>query len=235
MRAVNRTDRLYALVEELRAFAPRPRTARQLAERFEVSVRTIERDLNALLQAGVPLYATSGPGGGYALDKAHTLPPVNFTPEEATALAIALSRPGASPLAGALRSALHKVVGVMPAADAEAARRLAGRVRLFAHATDTPPPMARIIEESVLTRRVIEISYEDRNGRATSRQVEPSLLVGSGEAWYLVGYCRLRGDQRAFRLDRIATARLSEEQALDRGEPSFDDVPSGVRPLSLLE
>jgi predicted DNA-binding transcriptional regulator YafY len=87
---VNRTDRLYALVEELRAFAPRPRTAHQLARRFEVSVRTIERDLNAVLQAGVPIYATPGPGGGYAIDKTHTLPPVNFTAAEATALAIAL-------------------------------------------------------------------------------------------------------------------------------------------------
>jgi predicted DNA-binding transcriptional regulator YafY len=55
---VNRTDRLYALVEELRAVAPRPLTARRLADRFEVSVRTIERDLGALLEAGVPLYAT---------------------------------------------------------------------------------------------------------------------------------------------------------------------------------
>jgi predicted DNA-binding transcriptional regulator YafY len=63
----------------------------------------------------------------------------------------------------------------------------------------------------------------------------PSVLVGSGEAWYLVGYCRLRGDQRVFRLDRIATARLAEEQAPDRGEPSFDDVPAGFRSLSLLE
>jgi predicted DNA-binding transcriptional regulator YafY len=232
---VNRTDRLYALVEELRAVSPRPRTARALAERFEVSVRTIERDLDALLQAGVPLYASPGPGGGYALDKARTLPPVNFTPEEATALAIALSRPGASPLAETLRSALRKVVGVMPAADAEAAHRLAGRVRLFPHASDSPPPMARIVEEAVLTHQVVDISYEDRHGRATSRLVEPMMLVGSGEAWYLCGFCRLRNAQRAFRLDRIATARLTDEKAPDRGEPVVDDLPAGVRPLSLLE
>jgi predicted DNA-binding transcriptional regulator YafY len=61
-RGVNRTDRLYALVDELRAVAPRARTARQMAARFEVSVRTIERDLGALQQAGVPIYATPGPG-----------------------------------------------------------------------------------------------------------------------------------------------------------------------------
>lgn len=60
---MNRTDRLYALTEELRRVAPRARTARQLADRFEVSVRTIERDLSALQQSGVPIWASTGPSG----------------------------------------------------------------------------------------------------------------------------------------------------------------------------
>ena len=68
LRALNRTERLYALVEELRAVAPRPRTAAWLAERFEVSVRTIERDVLALQQAGVPMWGSTGPGGGYTID-----------------------------------------------------------------------------------------------------------------------------------------------------------------------
>jgi predicted DNA-binding transcriptional regulator YafY len=61
---VNRTDRLYALVEELRAIAPRARTAHQLANHFEVSVRTVERDISALQASGVPIWATPGPGAG---------------------------------------------------------------------------------------------------------------------------------------------------------------------------
>ena len=72
---MNRTDRLYALVEELRACAPRRVSARELAARYEVSVRTIERDIGALQQAGVPVYADVGRGGGYTLDKSRTLPP----------------------------------------------------------------------------------------------------------------------------------------------------------------
>ena len=177
---MNRTDRLYAVVEELRAVAPRPRTARQIAERFEVSVRTIERDLTALLEAGVPIYATPGPGGGYALDPAHTLPPVNFTADEAAALAIALARPGSTPLADALRSALRKVVTAMPAAEAEAARRFAGRVHLMAHDSDVRPSPARAIERALVDGRVVAMAYEDRHGRATRRTVEPIALVGSG-------------------------------------------------------
>jgi predicted DNA-binding transcriptional regulator YafY len=233
---VNRTDRLYALVEELRAFAPRPRTAHQLAQHFEVSVRTIERDLNALLQAGVPIYSTPGPGGGYAIDKTHTLPPVNFTAAEAAALAIALSRPGASPLADALRSAMRKVVGAMPAAEAEAARRLAGRIRLFPDGGDSRPAAARVTEAAIVRSEVVEITYVDRHGEATTREVEPLALVGSGRAWYLVGYCHLRDDQRAFRLDRILQARLTGERAPDRGEPTIvDDIPVALRRLALLE
>src|SRR6266576_856466 len=72
---VNRTDRLYAIVELLRATAPRARAARDLADRFEVSARTIERDISALQQSGVPIWATSGPGGGYSVDPEMTLPP----------------------------------------------------------------------------------------------------------------------------------------------------------------
>ena len=89
---MNRTDRLYALVEELRAVASRPRSARWLAGRFEVCVRTVERDISALQQSGVPIYAEPGRTGGYCLDKARTLPPVNLTPGEAVAMAVALRR-----------------------------------------------------------------------------------------------------------------------------------------------
>lgn len=91
---MNRTDRLYALVEELRSAAPRARPARWLADRFEVSVRTIERDIGALQESGVPIWATPGPGGGYTVDPSMTLPPLNFTAGEATAIAIALGSAG---------------------------------------------------------------------------------------------------------------------------------------------
>jgi predicted DNA-binding transcriptional regulator YafY len=71
---MNRTDRLYALVEELRAVAPRPRSARHLAEHYEVSTRTIERDILARQESGVPIYAETGRRGGYVIDNAKALP-----------------------------------------------------------------------------------------------------------------------------------------------------------------
>jgi predicted DNA-binding transcriptional regulator YafY len=232
---VNRTDRLYALVEELRAMAPRPRTARQLADRFEVSVRTIERDLSSLMQAGVPLYATPGPGGGYAIDPAHTLPPVNFTSDEAAALAIAVARPGRSPLAEALRSAMQKVLAAMPATEAEAAERLASRVHLMAHESDDSPRAARTIEEAVVASRVVVIEYKDNEGAVTHRAVEPIALVGASDAWYLMAHCRLRDDVRFFRVDRVTSAQVTEERAPERPYTIPEIPTTRVRRLSLLE
>ena len=128
---MNRTDRLYALVEELRAIAPRPRPARQLAERYEVSTRTIERDILALQESGVPIYAETGRCGGYVIDKALTLPPVNFTAPEMVAIAVALARAEATPFASAMRSALRKVLAAAPAARTAEAAQLMDRVRLI--------------------------------------------------------------------------------------------------------
>ena len=101
---VNRTDRLYALVEELRAVAPQWRSAKWFAERFEVSSRTIERDLSALQQAGVPIYATPGRRGGYAIDVQHTLPPLNLSAAEVAAVATALAADTATPFTHAGRT-----------------------------------------------------------------------------------------------------------------------------------
>jgi predicted DNA-binding transcriptional regulator YafY len=128
---VNRTDRLYALVEDLRASAPRPRSARQLAARYEVSSRTIERDILALQESGVPVYPEPGRRGGYAIDKTMTLPPVNFTAAEMVAIAVALARDERTPFAAATRSALRKVLAVASAAQTAEAAQLIDRVRLI--------------------------------------------------------------------------------------------------------
>ena len=128
---MNRTDRLYALVEELRAIAPRPRSARQLAERYEVSTRTIERDILALQESGVPIYAETGRRGGYAIDKMLTLPPLNFTAAEMAAIAVSLAREENTPFAAATRSALRKVLATASAARTAEAGELLDRVRLI--------------------------------------------------------------------------------------------------------
>ena len=139
VRAMNRTDRLYALVEELRAVAPRSRSARQLAGRYEVSTRTIERDILALQESGVPIYAETGRRGGYAIDKTLTLPPLNFTAAEMVAIAVSLAREENTPFAAATRSALRKVLATASAAQTAEAVELMDRVRLIGAARPGEP------------------------------------------------------------------------------------------------
>ena len=222
---MNRIDRLYALVEELRAVAPGFRSATRLAERFEVSTRTIERDLSALQQAGVPIYATPGRRGGYAIDTQHTLPPLNLTAAEVTAVATALAADSSMPFTQAGRSALQKIMAVMHSVDADGTRELASRIRLF----DSRPGVARppaVVEHAIVQRRVLELDYADKRDVRTKRVVEPVAVLGIQPNWYLFGWCRLRDAPRAFRLDRIKGAIMFDEVAPDRGlDPAAMEIP----------
>lgn len=222
---MNRTDRLYALVEELRAAAPQWRSASSLADYFEVSRRTIERDLSALQQAGVPIYATPGRRGGYALDLQHTLPPLNLTAAEVAAVAAALAVERSTPFTHAGRTALQKILAVLREVDAESTRELAARVRLFGSAETAERPLPAV-ERAIVERRVIEIEYVDKHDEPTVRAVEPVSVMGVRENWYLWGYCRLREAPRVFRFDRIRAATETEELAPDRGlDPSDIELP----------
>lgn len=204
---MNRTDRLYALVEELRAAGPRGRTARRLAAHFEVSVRTIERDLSALGQAGVPLATKQGRAGGYTLDRPMSLPPLNFTPGEAAAVAVALSRSEHVFFARDARSALQKIVAAMPERALEEARTTADKVRLLVQpAPDPDAAIAEVIWRAVRDNDLLRIRYIDVGGVQTEREIEPQRVVVGLHGSYLTAWCHLRQDDRVFRMDRITDA-----------------------------
>lgn len=217
---MNRTDRLYALVEELRARAPRMMRAVELAEHFAVSTRTIERDLLALQEAGVPIWAQPGPGGGYNLNVETTLPPLNLTPAEAAAIAIALAATGSMPFAEAGRSALLKLSGVMATGSKDTASRLVNLIRIVPSPGELPiDQVSEIIQKALLDSVAVELTYRDAQEYETARVVEPAGLFGTGNGWYLAAWCRLRQGTRSFRLDRITRATLTQEQITPR---SFD-------------
>jgi predicted DNA-binding transcriptional regulator YafY len=204
---MNRIDRLYALVEELRAAGPRGRTARQLADHFEVSVRTIERDLSALGQAGVPLATRQGRAGGYTIDRSMSLPPLNFTPGEAAAVAVVLGRSEHVLFAREARSALQKIMAAMPERALEEARATADKVRLLVRpAPDPDVAIAEAIWRAVRDNRTLRIRYTDAGGLETEREVEPLHVVVGPNGSYLSAWCHLREDDRVFRLDRITGA-----------------------------
>ncbi len=231
---MNRTERLYAIAEELRAAGPPGRTGAWLARRLEVSTRTIKRDVEALLQAGVPLWAQPGPGGGYVLDSARTLPPLNVTGAEAAAIAVALAAMPALPFAVDGRSALAKVLAAMPDAERKRAESIARRLWLRVPEQAPRPAVARALDEAVRLRRVVVLRYSDRGGTVTERAVEPVALAATGGHWHLLAWCRLREGPRWFRTDRITAAHLTAERAPDRDAATlFGDPPADARPVTL--
>ncbi|MFJ4108859.1 helix-turn-helix transcriptional regulator [Oerskovia enterophila] len=126
---MNKTERLYAMAEELRRAGRTGTTGARLARLFEVSERTVKRDVSALQQAGLPVWAQAGPGGGYVLDPSASLPPVNFSPQQAVAVAVALAAlPPGSPFAVDAAAAQGKVWDALGPEARERASALAARV-----------------------------------------------------------------------------------------------------------
>lgn len=213
---MNRTDRLYAIREDLRRAGPRGRTAEQLATTFEISVRTVKRDISALQQGGFPVWARTGRLGGYVVDAAATLPPVNFTAAEASALAAAVAAHRGQPYDRQARAAMVKVLAVM---DPQARRHTDGlteRIWIDQSDVDTAGPRLRdAIECALQERRVLSLHYLDGAGTRTTRRVDPQLLAFTAGHWFLVARCHRREAVRWFRLDRVERASLTTQPAVD--------------------
>jgi predicted DNA-binding transcriptional regulator YafY len=212
---MNRTDRQFALVEELRTAAPEPRAARWLADRLNVSVRTIERDLAALQQSGLPVYGDRGRRGGYVLDTGRTLPLLNMTPDEATAISVALRELQGAPFEAAARTALEKLTAVMAEQDLAKARQFAGKVRQVSGASPRSS-VPKAVRRALDTGHVLHLRYRDGRDAQTQRTVEPMGLLHGPRGWYLLAWCQLRDAPRGFLLDRVSGAEVGEEVAVDR-------------------
>ncbi|MCC7367128.1 MAG: YafY family transcriptional regulator [Chloroflexi bacterium] len=188
--------------------------AEDLAQTFEVSVRTIYRDVEALSETGVPVVAT--PGKGYRLMDGYFLPPVSFTADEAALLMLGgeLVRDRVDPgLRQAAEEALKKLAGVLPPERREAMEQRRQGLA-FARFTGRPDDRRLVLARRAIDeRRVAHLVYHALHRAAPEpRDVEPIRLVFLGEAWHLIAYCRLRQGVRLFRLDRIDRLELLEER-----------------------
>jgi predicted DNA-binding transcriptional regulator YafY len=214
MCGVHRLERLYAISERLRRSADRPVSAAQLAAELEVSRRTIERDLDALRRAGVPIYADRGRSGGQrTLDRPGRDRSVVLTlgTAEVVALLVALASAGRDmPFADAGTSAAARLLDGLPTATRLEVEALRARIRTADQQRPAAPArVRRTVEEAVRRSVVLNIDYVDQHGVATSRAVEPVGLYFGGDGWYVIGWCRLREAGRIFRFDRIRSARLT--------------------------
>lgn len=232
---MNRTDRLFAISEALRAAGAAGRTSSWLAARFEVTPRTVKRDITALQEAGQPIYGTGGRGGGYRIDPAATLPPVAFTQGEAIALATLMSLTGDAPYAADGRRALAKVLEALVPGGRPGVVSLAGRIWMRPMTSRRPTRAMHVLEEAVVRQVVVVIDYADASGTETRRRpVEPLGFAHTRGSWYLMAWCRWRRAGRWFRLDRIVAADLTTQPAPPRDlSDVFGEIPADAAPVEV--
>lgn len=211
---MNRMDRLLAilLVLQRRKLV----RAEDLADRFEISKRTVYRDVAALSEMGVPV--VSQPGEGYSLMEGYFLPPLLFTPDEAAALFLGakwLAAQATGKLPKSTEGALTKLAHVLPAQTRDEVQRLTDILHFFViqKSFNLDDPTLADLQRAINERRAVRITYHSlQRDETTTRVIEPAELTYSDSAWYVNGYCRLRQDRRSFRLNRIEQYQLLNER-----------------------
>ena len=208
---MRRTERLFALAEYLRGRRTGV-TAGELAERFEVTLRTIYRDLDSLRAASLPLHADRGRGGGFALDRAYSLPPVNFTAREAALLLVAghwLTRLRLVPFDDTLMRALEKVRAALPATTQRELHSLSERLQFVGVPAHTAPTeVRRVLEQAWIERRPVQIQYDGAQGK-TERTVRIETVVMERTETLLNTIDLEKNESRQFKLHRVLRARFT--------------------------
>ena len=225
---MRRADRLFQIVQLLRG--GRLVTAAQLAEKLEVTPRTIYRDVADLMSTGVPIEGEAGVG--YIMRDGYDLPPLMFTEAEIVAL-VAGARMmqvwGGAAMAEGATEAIVKIEAVLP----ERLRQRVNAVGVNAHDMhDLSPEVRQLIdriERASYEKRRLTIPYRDESGSATTRTVRPLGLWYWGKVWTMVCWCELRAGFRMFRIDRIAEISEGERFKDEAGKTLRDFYASDDR------
>ncbi len=226
---MNRLQRLHAIGERLRSASPGTIPARALAEEFEVSRRTIERDLDALRLAGAAIWGQPGRSGGVGIvDGPRRL--IALSDADIAALVVAAHAVGGAPFAANARRAAETLVG-HASDETRASVDSVRSVVLLAESDAVDVRTRRVVEDAVIERRQLNLTYRDRNGDVTRRRVDPVGFLNNGGTWSLVAYCHLRAAGRLFRLERIQRAAATRRTAARHDLATvLGDVPFATRP-----
>ncbi len=217
---MRRADRLFQIVQLL--VRHRRLTARALADRLEVSERTIYRDIADLALSGVPVVGEAGVG--YTLLD-YELPPLMFDRSEVEAVVLGLrivETWGDSELGRSAATALAKVEAALPGTRREMVRE----TRLFAPTSFRQPPIGvdlAVVRRALREELKLRLDYRDADDRPTLRTVRPLGLAFFGTVWVLSAWCELRDDFRNFRPDRIARLELLDERFVPEPGKTLED------------
>lgn len=198
-------------------------TARALAERFEVSTRTVYRDVEAMSEAGIPVYMTKGRGGGISLTPGYALNKTLLTERErADVLASLKALGGVAP--GEADGALKKLGALFGSAGVD-------WIEVDFCAWGDPKRVSEafgLLKEAIFSRKIVRFDYSSGKGETVGRMVEPLKLYFRGQAWYLYGFCRDRRDFRLFKLNRMKNLCLTDQAIQNQappGEPARYSLP----------
>lgn len=224
---MNRIDRLTAMIIYLQG---RQRvTVGRIAERYQISNRTVYRDLKALQEAGVPIGFESGKG--YYIVRGYHLPPVMFSKEEAAAMLAGerlMQKWSDTALGESYQSALDKIRGVLPAREKEYMDTLDQHLKAFPYPDERAPmedsKIFVFLQDAIVRRKIIAIEYySPYRDDVSRREVEPLGLLLRNNRWYLAAWCRLRIDYRMFRIDRIESYRKTGEKLPEQSNHSLKE------------
>ena len=227
--SMNRIDRLSAILIQLQS--RRLVKAREIADRFSISLRTVYRDVHALEEGGVPVIGEAGTG--YRLMEGYKLPPVMFNEDEASALLTAAklvqSKTDAS-ISKHYTSALDKIKAILRHSEKDHIEEIDQHIAVMNHPAIVHEPREELhlhpLLRAISKSSVIEIDYTSLEKKeTTTRKVEPVGIYYLGSHWYLIAFCRLRNDYRNFRTDQIDKLVFTEE-TFSKTHPSLQSFIS---------
>ena len=235
---MNRIDRLHAILTHLQS--KKKVTAQEMADRFNISLRTVYRDVKALDESGVPVIGEAGTG--YTIMEGYRLPPVMFTQEEASALLLG-AKLAEQFTDGSVRKhfnvALFKIKAVLRSPDKEYVDKLTEHVEIlsrYSPDTDSPQHYLSQLQQAVVHKKIVHLQYRSNlKEEITGRKVEPIGLLHYGSAWHLIAWCHLRNDYRDFRMSRMLGITVDDHCFDPSSHPSIREYIEKIRQDSDLE
>jgi predicted DNA-binding transcriptional regulator YafY len=225
---LNRIDRLHAILTHLQS--KRKITAQQIADRFNISLRTVYRDVKALEESGVPVIGEAG--SGYTIMEGYRLPPIMFTQEEAAALLMGgklAQQMTDSSIQKNHDDAMFKIQSVLRTADKDYVEQLLRNIEVTRPRIKVEEASDKhlvALQKAVAEKKLINIRYQSSKESITERQVEPVGLWHYGQHWHLIGWCRLRHGYRDFRVNRMLRLQLKDETYKSRSYDSLKEYIS---------
>ena len=218
-KALNRIDRLTAILIHLQS--KKVVKAQEIADRFDISLRTVYRDIRSLEEAGVPVGAEAGKG--YFMMEGYHLPPVMFTEDEASAFVTAeklIEKFVDKSISKFYKSALFKIKSVLKDSEKQNLENLTSHIEVL----DPPRQVGlqhdymSLIQKATTQNKVLSVEYySGANDEFTKRELEPIGICYYSMNWYLIAFCRMRNDYRNFRIDRMQKVQV-KEQGFDRSQ-----------------